>query len=380
MQTTLRFAPAPRVAWLLVVLALVIALGVAVLAVGSRPRLPDPFGPARNGAVVTTGDGDIFSVDPVTGVRTPLIADPAFDFGAVFSRDGTKFYFLRALDPTNVEAGLELVVANADGTGIRTLSPAVSGLDWHDWSPDGSQIAFLSRPKGSGTASVINVVNVDGSGLRTLDVHRPAFYPSWLPPDGKEIIFRGERLQTSDPAPGIFAVHADGTGLRPVSTRPAVNDDDYQTVSVSPDGTLVAYTGSPLDGCCNIHVLDMASGKDRILPLGDAATGGSGPVFSPDGKSIVYLRLNGRLTEGGQFQIVVAPADGSGTGTTLGPLGPPASYGPSISNYAFTPDGTAVIAGYDDEKLTRVLPVDGSAGTVLSRGDFASTTYQRLAP
>ena len=37
-QTTLRLAPAPRVAWLLAVLALVIALGAAVLVIGSRHR------------------------------------------------------------------------------------------------------------------------------------------------------------------------------------------------------------------------------------------------------------------------------------------------------------------------------------------------------
>jgi dipeptidyl aminopeptidase/acylaminoacyl peptidase len=372
--------PAPMRAFaLLVILALLIVAVVAV-AVGSRRALPLPYGLANNGAVIASADGDIFSIDPKSGRASMLIADAAFDFSPVFSRDGTKFYFLRAPDPTNVEAALELVVANADGTGIRTLSPAVPGLDWQDWSPDGTRIAFLSRPKGAGTANVINVVNVDGTGLRTLNVDRPAFYPSWLPPDGKEIVFRGERLQPGDPAPGIFAVHPDGTGLRSVSTRPAVGDDDYQNVSVSPDGTRVAYTGSPLDSCCNVHVLDMASGNDRILPAGDGAAGGYGPVFSPDGKSIVYLRVNRRLTEGGQFQIVVAPADGSGTGTALGPLGSPGANGPSINNYVFTPDGNAIVAGYDDEQLTRVLPLDGSPSSVVSHGGFAAITYQRLAP
>src|SRR6476620_6642893 len=51
-QTTLRFTPAPRVAWLLVVLGLIIAIGAAALWIGTRQRLPQPFGPARNGAIV----------------------------------------------------------------------------------------------------------------------------------------------------------------------------------------------------------------------------------------------------------------------------------------------------------------------------------------
>ena len=62
-QTTLRFAPAPRIAWLLLVLALVAALGVAVLAIGSRHRVPaPPFGLARNGPILYGGtDNDIHS-------------------------------------------------------------------------------------------------------------------------------------------------------------------------------------------------------------------------------------------------------------------------------------------------------------------------------
>jgi Tol biopolymer transport system component len=367
----------------LIILALLIAAVVAV-GIGSRRPLPAPFGLAQNGAVITSADGDILAVDPKTGMASPLIADAAFDFGPAFSRDGTKFLFLRDPDGPNVDTGLSIVVADADGGGARQITPVMPGLDWLDWSPDGARIAFLSRPKGNGTANLINVVNVDGTGLRTLEIGMSAFYISWLPPDGNEIVFRSERLKTGDPAPGIFAVHPDGTGLRPISTRPAVGDDDYQSVSVSPDGTRVAYTGSPHDRCCNVHVLDMASGDDRILPAADVAAGGcgcgSGPVFSPDGKSIVYLRLDRRLTEGGQFQIAVAPANGSGTGTTLGPLGPLGSNGPSINNYVFTPDGNAIIAVYDDEQLTRVLPLDGSPSSVLSHGESAFITYQRLAP
>ena len=93
-QTTLRLTPVPRVAWLLVVLGLIVVVGVAALAIGSRPRLPAPFGPARNGAVVTSSNGDIWSIDPSTGARKPMIADPIFDFGVTFSRDGTEISLL----------------------------------------------------------------------------------------------------------------------------------------------------------------------------------------------------------------------------------------------------------------------------------------------
>ena len=63
-----------------------------------------------------------------------------------------------------------------------SVTQLVNGPDWLDWSPDGAQIAFLSRPRPT-AGGVINIVNVDGSGLQTLDVGQPANgFPSWLPP------------------------------------------------------------------------------------------------------------------------------------------------------------------------------------------------------
>ena len=54
-------------------IGLLVALGLlavaAVVAVGSRPRLPEPFGRAANGLVAYGWGGDIFTVDPGTGAR-----------------------------------------------------------------------------------------------------------------------------------------------------------------------------------------------------------------------------------------------------------------------------------------------------------------------
>ena len=90
---------------LLIVLALLIAAVVAV-GIGSRRPLPPPFGLAQNGAVIASADGDILAVDPNTGRTSPLIADGSFDFGPSFSRDGTKFLFLRDPDGPDVHTGL----------------------------------------------------------------------------------------------------------------------------------------------------------------------------------------------------------------------------------------------------------------------------------
>jgi Tol biopolymer transport system component len=360
------------------VVALLIALaGLVIFAVGSRStRLPAPFGPARNGILMSSQDGDIYAVDPITGRRSPVVTGSAFDFGATFSRDGTKFMFLRG-NPSGCgqqDCGLTLMVAKADGSDVRALTPGLPGLDWQDWSPDGKQIAIVATaPAGDG--HVIDVVNVDGSGIRTLDVGRPAHELSWLPPDGKEIVFRGEQLVASDPPSGIFAVRPDGTRLRPISTRPAQDTHDYQAIAVSPDGLFVAYQSSVSSASFQIHILTIGTGDDRVLPH-PPKTAQMGATFSPDGRKVAYLRAD----LDNLVQMVVAPVDGSDTGIGLGPRAPFGSDGPTINNYSWSPDGTSILANYDADKKALLLPVDGSPPIELAHGELALPAYQRLAP
>ena len=358
----------PRLGRALLVALLVVALvAIAIVAVGSRQhRVPPPFGPARNGELLSSADGDIFAVDPESGRTTPIVASPALEFGPMFSRDGTKFLFLRG----GRDDGLDIVVANADGSAANVVTQVVDGPDWVDWSPDGTRIAFLTR---TGDRGAINVVNVDGSDPHKLEVGQPANQFTWLPPDGKEIVFRGEHQIDSDPPPAILAVRPDGSGLRTISTRLAVGANDFQDVAVSPDGTRVAYRSSW--GLFSVRVLDLQTGTERMLeqPSGTAQFGGP---FSPDGRSLLLIRAY----DDNMVQLVVVPVDGSGTGVALGPRAPGGPGGPTINNHVWSADGAAVIANYDAEKVDRLLPIDGSTPIVLTHGELAFGAYQRLAP
>ena len=383
-DTTFRprlFSP-PPIARLVLIAVVVIALaGLLLFTVGSRqPRLPAPFGPARNGIVLSSADGDIFAIDPTTAKRTAIVSGSLFEFGPLFSRDGTRFSFLREgpKDCGKPDCGLILVIANADGSDVHEVTPALSGLDGVDWSPDGTQVAILAAaPRGTG--HVIDIVQADGSGMRTIDIGRPVHEPSWLPPDGREIIFRGEELVAGDPPPGIFAVRPDGTGLRQISTRPAVDANDYQGVAVSPDGQYVTYQDTNFD-----------ANPKWILPgpcpvIGDGR--GSSPAAAEgrrgDGCGLLPGRKQDRLSPD---RLERSASDGRRPGRrrraghrdrASGSLG---SEGPTINNYLWSPDGTAVIANYDGEKVARLLPIDGSPATVLAHGELALPAYQRLAP
>ncbi len=367
---------APRASQVLLVAAIILALlGAAVLYAGShQQRLPAPFGPARNGLLLTSVDGDILAVDPATLARHTVVTGADFDFGPTFSRDGTKFMFLRSA-PSGCgrpDCGLVLMVAKADGSGLQALTPGLPQLDWLDWSPDGSQIAIdAATPKMKG--HVLMVVNADGSGMRTLDVGRPIHEMSWLPPDGKEIVFRGEQLNPEDPAVGIWAVDVATGSLRQLIVRAPHSDDDFQGVAVSPDGTKVGYRDDGISGGYRQHIFDLRSGTDTVLP---GPTGQFGGGFSPDGSKLVFIRG----VPPDKFQLMVATLDGSQPTIALGPVVGAGSDGPSVNNYSWTPDGTGILANYDVEKLALLLPIDGSPPVELVHGEMAMPGYQRVAP
>jgi Tol biopolymer transport system component len=265
------------------------------------------------------------------------------------------------------------VVANADGSGLHAVTPAWQSMDWADWSPDGSKIAFLTANQ-HGVGRVLSIVNADGSDLHVDIVGRSVYPAGWLPPNGDEIVFRGEHTNpVADPELGIFAIHPDGTGERRLTTRLPESEDDFQEVTVSQDGRLLAYRDAGLEGGFQEHILDLATGTDSILPGPKHQSGG---VFSPDGTRIAYLRG----VDGDLIQLVVAPVDGSSTGILLGKAAAWGADGPTINNYSWTPDGTALLVNYDAEQVARLVPIDGSPPIDLDHGSLALATMQRLAP
>ena len=105
---------------------------------------------------------------------------------------------------------------------------------------------------------------------------------------------------------------------------------------MSPDGRRVTYRGS--GQVYRVHILDIGTGDDLTLPDPTGSTAQVAGVFAPDGRSVVYQRF----VAPGTTQLVVAPADGSGTGIAIGSPAATGTDGPAFNNYTFTPDGKAV--------------------------------------
>ena len=138
------------------------------------------------------------------GFGAGLASDP------VWSPDGRKIAFVQ------LRKRLGVYVVNADGSGVRNLTPKPMGAGYAApaWSPDGRKLAFVSDRDGN---SEVYVMNADGSGQRNL-TRNPAFDgdPAWSP-DGRSIAFRSTRDGNQE----IYIMNPDGSGQRNLTRSPA---------------------------------------------------------------------------------------------------------------------------------------------------------------
>jgi TolB protein len=135
---------------------------------------------------------------------------------AAWSPDSSHLVISRAMSLAGKpRGGRALFVINADGTGLRQLTPWDLGASGRaDWSRDGRRIVFHTLPPTEGPGGDIYTIHPDGSGLRQL-TH---FHSKWVlgelaySPDAKRIVFT-KGADSRD----VFVMRADGTHVRQIT-------------------------------------------------------------------------------------------------------------------------------------------------------------------
>jgi hypothetical protein len=374
---------APRLPWRSISVALVLIallLAAAAVAVGTQPRLPAPFGVARNGLIAYDAFGDIHTGDPATGVTTAIVSGPQHDLGPRFSLDGTHVVFERRLD-----GGLsELYVAQADGRALTLvtpdpvrLTPSLSRGPWEQYafSPDGQSVLIAAS---EGGLSSIWIARSDGTGVEQLDVGMDAFEPSFRPPDGREILFVGKDRYFTD---GLYAVDLVSLEVRTIVGPPLAFNLAGPTWS--PDGSRIAYWSWAGDGPgmdVRTHVVSADGTDDRELPRPPGEVWNAGSEWSNDGTRLLVVRGYTGLFE--DVRLGVIPADGNALGLEIRPPG--TVNDECCSAWAWSPDDSEILGTPVDRRgqpLQQVIldPVTGASRTA----PWTSTsdpTWQRLAP
>jgi len=365
----------PRPGRVLLIAALLLALvGLAVLAVGSRQqRLPAPFGPAANGWIGSWSDGDIYLSDPDGSQSRAVVTGPTDDGVPSFSRDGTRFAFLRQTAPDQ----FQLMLAAADGSDVRPiLNTSLTSPDWFDWSPAGDRMAVVHTLDGK---RVLSIVDVEAGRLRTLDVGGLEVdnSVSSRPPNGTELLFTARPVAGEPERVGIYSIRPDGSGLKlisPLQTGPAV----YNELEVSPDGSTLNYWNWEDDDSADgkgshIHLLDIASGVDQQVTFDPTSEGETAMRYLPDGTHVILAREDASMA-----QLMVAPIDRSEPGRLIGPK----SSLQSEVGWGISPDGATIFLDVGADVGGTDVFIDVATGLVETRPDRLAllASWQRRAP
>jgi Tol biopolymer transport system component len=130
------------------------------------------------------------------------------------------------------------------------------------------------------------------------DDHEPS-----ISPDGAKVAFRSER-----DGGGIYLVPSGGGEARRLI-------GEGRRPRFSPDGKWIAYWVGQADGACRIYVIPAEGGEPRQIAADFA---GAYPVWSPDGRSLLFLGRKGATLGSADADWWVAPLEGGTPQNTNG--------------------------------------------------------------
>jgi Tol biopolymer transport system component len=181
----------------------------------------------------------------------------------------------------------------------------------------------------------------DGNEVRVVPEDDYAFRPAFSP-DGSQVAFISRRLDTSEAASNfdLYVISSDGTGEHPVELRVTANDPSW-----SGDGDWILFVGNYASNDGGIfRIRPNGSGLESIIRISEPLRPHS-PVFSPDGTQIAWAQWDVSDTSGTNV-IRLANADGSNVRTLTELDGVEeldwSPDGETLATSSFGPDGQSV--------------------------------------
>src|SRR5580693_595104 len=247
---------------------------------------------------------------------------------------------------------------------IRPLTNYPGGQYEPAFSPDGREVAFVWDGEKQDNFDIY-VKSVEGAGGPLRITTNPAGEgsPAWSP-DGKRLAF--VRYSTTPGESGFYIVPAHGGAERRIGRATPVPHIFDRHVDWSPDGRFLAVSdkadlGSPFE----IFLLSIETGERRRITTASAASiGDTGPMFSPDGRTLAFRHsISASIND-----IYVVPVAGGEMKRLTFDNG-------YTANHAWTPDGRELIFSSSRagtlKSLWRVPASGGAAKEIRSVGQGA---------
>lgn len=197
----------------------------------------------------------------------------------------------------NLNAPPNLLVANSDGTGVRTVFSGRTSASFDvAFSPTDTDLVFFTRATRAAYSEDIYAGNLTTGRVRKVIRARSADIAPTVSPDGTRIAYfaapRPVRIREDRPGPPerVHVANLDGTGDRAITPKSRRSfDPDW-----SPDGTRIAYAETQFTSPQRAQIRIMVTNADGSGRRALTAFGGAdeiNPKWMPDGQTIVFERL-----------------------------------------------------------------------------------------
>jgi Tol biopolymer transport system component len=239
----------------------------------------------------------------------------------------------------------EIQAMRPDGTYVGRIVRRSFGVQSPDWSPGGRRLAFVDSKHGS---PAIYSIGADGRDRRRLVYASTGFgEPAWSP-NGRSLAYTSGRK--------IVVARSDGTRPR-VIARGGV---EVHGPHWSPDSRRIVFSVAASDFDDDLFVVEVAT--RRVVRLTSGPKGDIDPSWSPDGRTIAYIR-RGVTEMMGALQVI--RADGTGRRTLLRES--------EYASPAWSPDGRrlAVVGGHESAAEIYTIARNGDDLRRVTKNAFA---------
>lgn len=247
-------------------------------------------------------------------------------------------------------AGDQLWVADATGANRSQLTHVSGGVSGPIWSPSGDRIAFTSAVAPACDDDACNAARSKARADDPVKAHV-----------ADTLLYRHWNAWDDGTRQHLFVISTDGSPLRDLTPHapydvppgPFGSSDGY---AFSPDGKEMAYTAKDAgrenawstDG--NVYLVPVSGGSPAPFTSGNTGDDAD-PVFSPDGKAIVYRSQARAGFESDKWRVMLFDRK-TRTSRELLP-----TWDRSADRVVYAPDGKSLLIEAADAARTRVFRV-----------------------